>query len=382
MSGADDGTEFKIVATVTDGDTAIADLPEQPEQTSGVTVTDNGDGTLTIKLNGGESATLALPKGAKLVVVETTTAASATTGKTVGDLYTVSYKVGESETGTIEAVNGGEAVEVINTRDSIAVKVTKTVSGADNGDKFEMTVKVYDGNTQITSLPQQTDTKITKNENGTLTIELLNGETANILVPKGSKVEVVEKTNPLYNVSYSPANSGNTAGVITEAAAGDKITVTNTRKTADITVKKLVEGNMGDLTAPFGFTVTVKETNGTEIALAAADVEFSLKHNETHLIEDLPVGATVTVIESENDYNTSTSNVNIADGEFDKPSRTYVFTVPAQNATAIFTNELTIKIDTGIDMDAVPYMVLLGVGLSGLAVLAVTRRKRRKDETA
>ncbi|MBR3099802.1 MAG: InlB B-repeat-containing protein, partial [Clostridia bacterium] len=165
--GADNGDEFTITATVTDNETPIATLPEQPDQPEGVSVTDNEDGTLTITLKGGKTATLNLPEGAKLVVEETENA-----------LYTTTYEASD----TIDAVADGDSITVKNTRDTIQVTVSKTVSGADDGTEFEIVATVTDGDTAIADLPEQPEqtsgVTVTDNGDGTLTIKLNGGESA------------------------------------------------------------------------------------------------------------------------------------------------------------------------------------------------------------
>lgn len=118
---------------------------------------------------------------------------------------------------------------------------------------------------------------------------------------------------------------------------GGTVIVTNTRQSADVTVKKNLVDPM-NATKTFSFTATAV-LDGENVVLANADRSFNLGRGDTHTISDLPVGAVVTVTEvSDKNYTVSaqtsgTEDTNAADNICS-------FVVPAAGETVTFTNTL------------------------------------------
>ncbi len=165
-------------------------------------------------------------------------------------------------------------------------------------------------------------------------------------------------------------------------ASNPEIALINTyeRDRTNVTVSKSVSGALGDRNKSFDFTVSVKlgeddaifKINGTQYTGKA---QFSLKHSESVILEDVPVGAAVTV--SENDY----SRMNYAasysiDGQSSVGGRTAVLeSVGANGNTAAFTNTKDFAPDTGVMQDVLPYALLLGMTAAGTFVAVFRRRK-------
>lgn len=164
----------------------------------------------------------------------------------------------------------------------------------------------------------------------------------------------------------------------------------NEYSAGSLSVKKTVTGIMGDkqkkftvkvtFTAPEGDSVRgdITYVDGTETKTIAAgegwtgskEVEITLKHDETVTFTNIPYGVTYTV--NENDYT--------ADG-YDKASYNFddnnkKIDTPSENVT--ITNNKGGTIDTGINMDSMPYILLLAVACMGLFVFISKKRMMRE----
>ncbi len=150
-----------------------------------------------------------------------------------------------------------------------------------------------------------------------------------------------------------------------------------TRKAVSLSVEKLVTGNMGDKEKSFRFTVI--DQNGVP-------TNFSLKDGENKVIEDLNIGSTVYLMET----NGSDYQVTVEYGAYDangafvgtevafsEEEDAYALTVEENYNVIRVTNHREIIPDTGISLDSTPYILLLLLlaALTGISLLA--HRSRR-----
>lgn len=178
----------------------------------------------------------------------------------------------------------------------------------------------------------------------------------------------------------------------------------------DVTITKQVTGLLGDTNKEFAFSATVTnggdditsqidavDENGSKVVLSS----FKLKHNQKITLKDVPVGATVTVTEiapgahykvtatgytGEQDGSNNVSFTYIAVKSADAVetasetgAETAMAVVTAVDADDIVvTNHCTLKPDTGVLLDTLPYIVILAVVAGGVALLML--RKRRKED--
>ena len=178
----------------------------------------------------------------------------------------------------------------------------------------------------------------------------------------------------------------------------------------DVTITKQVTGLLGDTNKEFAFSATVTnggdditsqidavDENGSKVVLSS----FKLKHNQKITLKDVPVGATVTVTEiapgahykvtatgytGEQDGSNNVSFTYIAVKSADAVetasetgAETAMAVVTAVDADDIVvTNHATLKPDTGVLLDTLPYIVILAVVAGGVALLML--RKRRKED--
>lgn len=184
-------------------------------------------------------------------------------------------------------------------------------------------------------------------------------------------------------------------------ADGNKVSAefTNTYNSYSLEVKKTVQGNFGDLGDTFTFYITLGGADGKDNDYASATVTVSdvanaangktwtigggqqtvtLKHGQTIIVSNLPVGVTYTVTEKKtNDdgtawvYDTTGEAVAIND---------VLPSITANN------NENKVEIvnkhegtpDMGVVLDNAPYIAMLAiVAIGGVALML---NKRRRDE--
>lgn len=148
--------------------------------------------------------------------------------------------------------------------------------------------------------------------------------------------------------------------------------------TTTVTVKKVVEGNFGDKTREFHFSYswTVGE-NGTP----TGSVTFTLTNGHEHRIEDVPIGANLTITETDTDLTNYKTYFSVNSGNKVEPERrTYSFAVSANGDTVVVTNEYEVVPDTGVILDSLPYVLILAVVALGAAGVVIRRRRSREDD--
>lgn len=164
---------------------------------------------------------------------------------------------------------------------------------------------------------------------------------------------------------------------ISEASNPDiEVKNTYTPNVRNLTVKKTVSGNMYDADKEFTFTVTA-DKDLTYGETTGRTITFNLKKDEEATIT-VPVGAVVNVTENPDGY--IYSFVSITDGVMKGDITNGVsFTMPAENVTVVINNNKNITVDTGIYLETLPYILILGVVAVGV-VLMIKKRKNRDDD--
>lgn len=197
------------------------------------------------------------------------------------------------------------------------------------------------------------------------------------------------------------------------------------KATSNVTITKQVTGLLGDTNKEFAFNVSITQNNAacTGVTAKKGDqtvsdlTNFTLKHNETVTLENVPIGATIKVTEVTpgEHYTVSATGHGAEQNGRDNVAFTYV--AAANTATAsdadeadlmllsmdedtavdadgdavaydsgikvdnnriIVTNRATLIPDTGVLLDTLPYIVILAVVAGGVALLML--RKRRKED--
>ena len=156
-------------------------------------------------------------------------------------------------------------------------------------------------------------------------------------------------------------------------------------KLCNITISKTVSGNMGDQSKAFAFTAILSGDYTFEgVTYSINDGEdqdagdkvtctFTLKHGQSITFKDLPIGAEFTVTE------TSYSEAGYVTKVGDEVTNTKTVTLAETNGSIAFVNTKDATIDTGILLDTLPYILILGVVAVG-AVLLIKKRINRDDD--
>lgn len=153
-----------------------------------------------------------------------------------------------------------------------------------------------------------------------------------------------------------------------------------------LNVTKTVTGNLGDQSKKFDFTVVFTKPEGKNVnseitatvaGVAATDFNpvfetngtytytFKLAHGETATFTNIPYGVEYVVTETaDQKYTTTKTN---DEGMINSAS-----------VTAAFTNNKSGNVDTGINMDSLPY-ILVFAGVLVIAAIAFIARKRRME---
>ena len=197
------------------------------------------------------------------------------------------------------------------------------------------------------------------------------------------------------------------------------------KATSNVTITKQVTGLMGDTHKDFEFRVNITQNGADCSAGVKAKKEntevslngFTLKHNETVTLENVPIGATINVTEVTPGEHYNVSATGHSDEQNGGSSVTFTYVAAANTATAgnaddadlmllsmdedtavdadavaltdatdktvpnnaiTVTNHATLKPDTGVLLDTLPYIVILAVVAGGVALLML--RKRRKED--
>lgn len=168
------------------------------------------------------------------------------------------------------------------------------------------------------------------------------------------------------------------AGVHTESSGDKTDTFENTYRAGTLNVTKKVDGNLGDQSKKFDFTVKFTKRDGEDVnstitatvaGVGATDFNiawddkgtytytFQLAHGQTASFANLPYGVTYTVTETAvTGYETTKTGDS--------------GTINAAEHTAAFTNTKNGSIDTGVTTENLPYVLLIGfVVLAGAALL-------------
>lgn len=155
-------------------------------------------------------------------------------------------------------------------------------------------------------------------------------------------------------------------------------TVVNTLQAVEVNIEKIVAGSFGILSREFDFTVQsdrpIKHGSGYTLSQDGKTARFTLGHKEDITLT-LEPGSVITISET----NAQGYSMSLTSGGVPVSGNQY--TVPSDGTKTVslqVTNTKNATVDTGIVLDSLPYLVILGLAAAG-GVLLVSRRKRRDD---
>lgn len=228
------------------------------------------------------------------------------------------------------------------------------------------------------------------------TLETNSGEFIylNVTLPAGEYV-VVETGADVdgYNLTTTLTVDNTTASGMSFTATTNTVhelivsnSYTEQPKLCNLTISKTVGGNMGDQSKEFSFTATLSgggysfdgvtySIDGGEAQSAGTGTtcDFTLKHGQSITYIGLPIGATFTVTETSYSESGYVTTVDGTSGS----SKT--ITLAESNSNIAFVNRKDVNVDTGILLDTLPYILILGVVAVG-AVLLIKKRRNRDDD--
>lgn len=294
----------------------------------------------------------------------------------------------------------GEATSVFPTEE-----LTFTVT-ADKGNPDASLLPAVEAENKVTvaSNAQQisiTFPEYTKVGTYTYTVKENTGSTQGVTYSSAEYTVIVYVT---WNGNHTALENKTVVYLGEEKVSGDGLKFDNTYNLGTLKVTKKVTGNLGDQTKKFDVTVNFSSDNalgrdfsysGSEngtVTLAKAEgaekytasVALHLKHDDTVTFENIPAGVSYTVTES--DYTTGEKN-----GENGYDAASYKLNDGGASTTAVtgdisagetdaveITNNKGVKVETGITLDSVPFILILAV-CAGAVVLFVVKKRRSAE---
>lgn len=198
------------------------------------------------------------------------------------------------------------------------------------------------------------------------------------------------------------------------------------KATSNVTITKQVTGLLGDTNKEFAFNVSITQ-NGTACTGVTAKkgdqtvsdlTNFTLKHNETVTLENVPIGATINVTEVTPGEHYTVTATGHSDEQNGRNNVAFTYVAAANTSTAsdadeadlmllsmdedtavdtdavaladatdktvpnnaiTVTNHCTLFPDTGVLLDTLPYIVILAVVVGG-GILLMLRKRRKNDD--
>lgn len=161
---------------------------------------------------------------------------------------------------------------------------------------------------------------------------------------------------------------------------------TNTLATTTLTINKKVDGNLGDTTKEFEFSVTVTgaegelfyavKNNNTEAPIliqSGVAATVLMKHSDTLVVYGLSAGDTYSVTEEAGEY---VATITKGNEEVDEAASEDTG-IGAEAVEYTFTNTKSADVPTGIAMTVLPFVAMIALAAI-VAILFFQKRERRE----
>lgn len=199
-------------------------------------------------------------------------------------------------------------------------------------------------------------------------------------------VENVENGSPGYVVGGCTLNTAAGSGYKTSGFENEYVT-------HKLTIEKVVAGNQGDKNKDFGFTVTIKGTDGEAYKYATVKggttsneikaesgtaIRVSLKNGESVIVYGLSSKDTFTVTEKDYSSDGYTTSYKIGDGTSSTEGSSIAETaIGDSDTTVIFTNTKHATVPTDVIRTVAPYVAIVAFAAVMGVVFFRPRRNRR-----
>ena len=211
---------------------------------------------------------------------------------------------------------------------------------------------------------------------------------------EGSTAGVTYATTPVYlvvTILYNETTEKHyVAAIHLETEDGSKTgNIDNEYDAGKLTVTKTITGNIADMEKKFAFTITLSAAEGEVFNSAVQNVitttagntpvatyneaknkvtiTVNLGNGDEIEINNIPKGVTYTVTEVAEDY--TSTNTTVADGTI----------TGGDTDVSAWENKKDTTVDTGISVDSIPYIAMLGVVAIGGAGVVVSKKRRSED---
>ena len=212
-----------------------------------------------------------------------------------------------------------------------------------------------------------------------------SGETAFGSIPAGNYYliehaapQFYQGTDTVYLVEVSGTESVMKRWQDDQWVAVGNTTIVNTRQVIPVTIDKTVDGNMGDRSKSFEFTVTsdlpMEAGTGYTLSVDKLTATFRLAHGQ-NITLNVRRGATLRITEDNARGYTMTLTLD------DNPVEGNSVTIPgdAVHTFVHVRNTKNLEVDTGVILDSLPYVLLLSTAGCGSLLLAGGRKRRKKQ---
>lgn len=271
------------------------------------------------------------------------------------------------------SLNYGISKEVNRTSATIGDEIiyTVTVNNAIDSDVPLFGVNVTDivpAGLEVKKVNDSTDFSITNNiitleENITLAI----GETRTYTI-----IAVVSEDAVAGTITNKATMEGDFP---TKSATADVIIAAK-----NVTVEKIITGNMSDITKEFNFTANVERSNGK---YAKEYDPFKLGNGGTHKLTGLPTDGILTLSETDAGEYKTTITIIVNGEEVEKiegaSNTIYLDKYDYSDIYIRVDNNKNVIIDTGVLLDSLPYIGILVVVIVGGGIFFINKGKRKND---